>query len=81
MVRRVMRDAKTLSVEIVQTDEPDAGKFVITFADNPLRLVKWAVTDAQGVSTSVTLVAPKYNVAMPRGVFVFDETKFEQELQ
>lgn len=81
MVRRVIRDAKTLSVEIVQTDEPDAGKFVITFADNPLRLIKWTVTDAQGVSTLVTLVAPKYNVAIPRGVFVFDETKFEQELQ
>ena len=81
MVRRVMRDSKTLSVEIVQTDEPDAGKFVMTFADNPLRLRKWVVTDAQGVSTSVTLVAPEYNVAIPRGVFVFDETKFERELQ
>lgn len=80
-VRRVMRDAKTLSVEIVQTDEPDAGKFVMTFADNPLHLRKWMVTDAQGVSTSVTLVAPEYNVAIPRGVFVFDETKFERELQ
>lgn len=80
-VRRVMRDAKTLSVEIVQTDEPDAGKFVMTFADNPLRLRKWMVIDAQGVSTSVTLVAPQYNVAIPRGVFVFDETKFERELQ
>ena len=80
-VRRVMRDAKTLSVEIVQSDEPDAGKFVMTFSDTPLRLVKWMVTDAQGVSTSVTLVSPKYNVAIPHGVFVFDETQFERELQ
>jgi outer membrane lipoprotein-sorting protein len=80
-VRRVIRNAKTLSVEIVQTDEPEAGKFVMTFADNPLALRKWMVTDAQGVSTSVTLVAPEYNVAIPGGVFVFDETKFERELQ
>ena len=80
-VRRVMRDAKTLSVEIVQTDEPDAGKFVMTFADKPLALRKWMVTDAQGVSTSVTLVAPEYNVAIPQGVFVFDETKFDREVQ
>lgn len=80
-VRRVIRDAKTLSIEIVQTDEPDAGQFVMTFADNPLSLRKWMVTDPQGVSTSVTLVAPEYNVAIPRSVFVFDETKFEREIQ
>ena len=53
----------------------------MTFTDKPLSLRKWLVTDAQGVSTSVTLVAPEYNVAIPRSVFVFDETKFERETQ
>ena len=72
-VERVMRDA--------QTAEPDAGRFVLTFADSPLALRKWTVTDAQGVSTSVSLVAPAFNVAIPREVFVFDESKFEPELQ
>lgn len=78
MVQRVIRDARTISVILVQTAEPDAGKFVLTFSDAPLALRKWTVTDVQGVSTTVTLVAPAFNVAIPRDVFVFDETKFDK---
>ena len=78
-VQRVLRDAHTISVSLIQTAEPDAGRFVLTFSDAPLALRKWTVTDAQGISTSVTLVAPAFNVAIPGDVFVFDETKFEKE--
>ena len=80
-VQRVIRDARTISVSLVQTAEPDAGGFVLTFSDAPLVLRKWTVTDVQGVSTTVTLVAPAFNVAIPRDVFVFDETKFDREPQ
>ena len=80
-VERVIRDARTISVSLVQTAEPDAGRFVLTFSNGPLALRKWTVTDVQGVSTSVTLVAPVYNIAIPRNVFIFDETKFEREQQ
>jgi outer membrane lipoprotein-sorting protein len=79
-VERVMRDARTVSLSLFQTDEPDAGRFVLTFTDAPLRLHKWTVTDVQGVSTSVSLVAPEFNVFIPREVFIFDESKFEREL-
>lgn len=80
-VERVMRDARTISVSLFQTEEPDAGRFVLTFSDSPLALRKWTVTDAQGVSTSVNLVAPAFNVAIPREVFIFDESKFDPEVQ
>jgi outer membrane lipoprotein-sorting protein len=79
-VERVLRDARTVSVSLFQTDEPDAGRFVLTFTAAPLALRKWTVTDVQGISTSVSLVAPKFNVSIPRDVFIFDETKFEPEL-
>ena len=80
-VSRVLRNAKTLSIEIVQTEEPEAGKFEMTFSDEPLSLRKWVVTDAQGIDTSVTLIAPEFNVVIPRRLFVLDETKFEREVQ
>lgn len=80
-VERVMRDARTISVSLIQTDEPEAGRFVLTFSDTPLALRKWTVTDAQGISTSVNLVAPAFNVAIPRDVFIFDESKFERDVQ
>ena len=80
-VERVIRDARTISVSLVQTEEPDAGRFVLTFSDSPLALRKWTVTDVQGISISVSLVAPDFNVAIPRDVFIFDESKFEPEVQ
>ncbi|PPR11065.1 MAG: hypothetical protein CFH41_01165 [Alphaproteobacteria bacterium MarineAlpha11_Bin1] len=78
-VRRIFRSANTLSIEIFKTDEPEDGKFVMAFAERPLSLRKWVVTDAQGVSTSVILAAPEFNVMIPDAVFEFDETKFESE--
>ena len=80
-VERVIRDARTVSVVLVKTEEPDAGSFILTFSDSPLALRKWIVTDAQGVSTSVSLVAPDFNVRIPSEVFVFDQLKFELEVQ
>ena len=80
-VRRVTRGSNMLSIEIVQVDEPEAGRFVMTFTDTPIGLRMWVVTDAQGVSTSITLVAPEFNVTIPHRLFVFDENKFERELQ
>ena len=80
-VERVIRDARTISLSLIQTEEPEAGRFVLTFSDSPLTLRKWTVTDAQGVSTSVNLVAPAFNVAIPQDVFIFDESKFEREVQ
>ncbi|CAN0587501.1 unnamed protein product, partial [Laminaria digitata] len=80
-VERVIRDARTISVSLVQTEEPDAGRFVLTFADEPLELRKWTVTDVQGISTSVNLVTPAFNVAIPREIFIFDESKFEPEVR
>jgi len=79
-VERVIRGAQTISVSLYQTDEPDAGRFVLTFSDMPLALRKWTVTDVQGISTSVSLVGPAFNVSIPGEVFVFDESKFEREL-
>ena len=80
-VERVMRDARTVSVSLIQTDGPDTGRFVLTFSDSPLTLRKWTVTDMQGVSTSVSLLGPTFNVAIPREIFLFDESKFEPEVQ
>lgn len=80
-VRRVIRQAHTISVELLQTKEPESGRFVLTFSDVPLTLRKWSITDTQGISTTVTLVGPSFNVAIPRDVFVFDNTQFERESQ
>lgn len=78
-VDRVGRGEKTISIELVQTSDPEAGRFVLTFADKPLQLRQWTVIDAQGVQTNVQLVSPDFNVPVPREVFVFDDTPYKKE--
>lgn len=80
-VRRVVREKRTISVELVETGAPEAGSFTLTFSDEPLQLRRWTVVDAQGVTTNVTLIGAAFNVAIPPDVFAFDETKYERELQ
>ncbi len=78
-VDRVGRGKKTISIELVQTEDPEAGRFILTFADAPLQLRQWTVIDGQGVSTNVQLVSPAFNVPIPRDVFVFDDTPYKKE--
>ena len=80
-VRRIYRGPGVISVELVQTGDPEAGSFELAFFDTPLALRKWVVVDSQGVTTTVTLSGPVFNVPIPREVFVFDSRRFEPEPQ
>ena len=56
-------------------DEEDAGEGALTlvFTDEPLRLWQWRVTDAQGLTTRITLRDVEVNVALDPTLFVFDD--------
>lgn len=49
-----------IQVSLVRTASPGDGTLTLIFADNPLALRQWTVTDAQRQQTTVTL----YNVEM-----------------
>lgn len=51
----VEKEANTLRINIVDTDEPEEGGITLVFSDKPLQLRKWLVTDAQGYTTSVSI--------------------------
>ncbi len=52
-------DVEELNGEIyltlVQTDEPELGTVELAFGKQPLELRRWAVTDAQGLTTQILL--------------------------
>lgn len=81
VVQRVTRADGAITLQLAQADEPEAGRFTLTLSDTPLRLQKWTVVDAQGMTTNVTLLAPRFNGPVSREVFVFDDSQFERELQ
>jgi outer membrane lipoprotein-sorting protein len=54
--------AQAFAVTMVQTDAPAAGSVSLFFEDNPLRLAKWRVIDAQGAWVEVALMEPRFDV-------------------
>jgi outer membrane lipoprotein-sorting protein len=70
-VTRVERRPGILEITMVETSEPGKGKLTLVFEDNPLRLRKWRVLDAQGLTTEVALQNPRTDVALDRSLFVF----------
>jgi outer membrane lipoprotein-sorting protein len=57
-VTGMQRQPGQLQVSLVRTGSPGDGTLTLVFADNPLALRQWTVTDAQRQQTTVTL----YNV-------------------
>jgi outer membrane lipoprotein-sorting protein len=59
-----------IQVSLVRTDSPGEGTLTLVFAENPLTLRQWTVTDAQRQETRVTL----YDVQLGGS---FDPTLFD----
>lgn len=73
------RGAGVLRVTVVQAKDPLAGSITMVFADDPLILRKWTVTDAQGVITEVSLLGARFGVELDPELFRFkDPTRFRE---
>ena len=70
-VQRVTRRNGLIRLYLIQAEEPDTGQFIVTIAAAPLSLRGWTVIDAQGIETTVTLIAPTINGKIDDRVFVF----------
>lgn len=62
-------------VTLVRTDNPMEGSLSLFFTDSPLTLRRWAVTDAQGIVTDVSLVKTQFGVPLDPELFRFKNPK------
>jgi outer membrane lipoprotein-sorting protein len=58
-----------LRVVLARTREPEGGSLALIFDDDPLRLRQWIVTDAQGISTRVSLTDVTFGIALADSLF------------
>lgn len=72
-VTRFERSPGALRLTLTQAADPGQGAIALVFSDRPLSLRKWYVTDAQGQTTEVALMAPEFGVALEPKLFLFDE--------
>ena len=72
-VRRVQRRAGEVALEVVRAKEPDQGRVVMVFSEQPIELRRWAVTDPQGLTTTLLIEEPEYGVPLDPALFRFRE--------
>jgi outer membrane lipoprotein-sorting protein len=75
-VTDVARADGELKVTLVQTEEPQQGSVQLAFAEEPLELRRWTVTDAQGQATDVVLGTLETGMPLDRELFRFRNPQF-----
>lgn len=70
------RSGGFLRVAMLRTSEPNEGRLTLVFNPDPLELRQWAVTDAQGRETRVTLSRIETGLRFPAGLFQFNDPRF-----
>jgi outer membrane lipoprotein-sorting protein len=75
-VTGIERTGPFLRVGLFRTSEPNEGRLTLVFNASPLELRQWAVTDAQGRETRVTLSRIETGLRFPAGLFQFNDPRF-----
>ena len=64
-----------ISVSVIKKSQPSAGKITLIFKDKPLTLRQWRVTDAQQITTLVTLDNMETNITVDNALFKFKDPR------
>jgi len=73
VVKAIDRNTNLLRLTLVDEDDPQGGSVTISFAENPIKLVGWTVTDSKGLKTEITLHNHSFGIQLPKRLFRFTE--------
>ena len=77
-VTNVARPQNLLALSLVRTASPGDGTLTLYFAENPMLLREWVVTDAQRQQTRVTLFNAQLGGTFPQSLFSYVDPKMLQ---
>lgn len=75
VVRSVSRMADGFSLTARDGKKEAEGEITLTFSSDPIALVGWAVTDAQGMSTRIRLTGLEKTSGLPPSLFVLNDPR------
>jgi outer membrane lipoprotein-sorting protein len=79
-VSRVERGGGLLRITLFRTGRPAEGSLTLVFDQDPVELKQWAVVDAQGQETRVSLFQTQFSGRFPSMLFDFNDPRFREEL-
>ncbi len=74
-VTNIERSPGAIRLTMHQTDKPDAGSASLTFADEPLELRQWKITDSQGTEVEIALQDAEFGGALSNDLFAVPKTR------
>jgi len=74
----VEKQASTLRINIISTEDPEEGGLTLVFSDNPLKLRKWLMTDPQGNTTSLSLSDVERDIKLKPELFTFFDPHYDK---
>lgn len=78
-ITAVERGPGSLRLSLVDSDSEDSGEITLVFSDQPLALKKWEVVDAQGITTQVSLINPKFDIQIDAKNFDYSDLEIYQQ--
>ncbi|WP_149538397.1 LolA family protein [Siccirubricoccus phaeus] len=79
-VTGVQRGGGLLRITLFRTGRAAEGRLTLVFAEQPMELKQWAVVDAQGRETRVSLFQAEYGGRYPSSLFEFNDPRFREQL-
>ncbi len=79
-VSRVERGGGLFRITLHRTGAAAEGRLTLVFSENPVELKQWAVVDAQGQETRVSLFQPEYGGRYPSLLFDFNDPRFREQI-
>ena len=71
------RESRALRLALVKTEDAGEGSITLIFGDRPLILKKWTITDAQEITTTVSLLKSRFGVPLKAELFQFETPEME----
>jgi len=79
-VTRVDRAGGLLRITLHRTGQAAEGRLTLVFGTAPVELKQWAVVDAQGQETRVSLFQPEFGGRYPALLFDFNDPRFREQI-
>lgn len=79
-VSRVERGGGLFRITLHRTGGAAEGRLTLVFSENPVELKQWAVVDAQGQETRVSLFQQEYGGRFAPLLFEFNDPRFREQL-
>lgn len=79
MITNFENEAGVQRLTVQRSEDPSEGSLTLVFEASPLQLKKWSVIDAQGITTTVSLLGPTFGLKLANDLFVVETPNMQRK--